>query len=214
MIPGKGMIRGKPNPRHQTLGERLRLAREAAGIKAGPLSTRAGLSVNTAFYIEEGRRVPGIDVVERLARILDVSPGWLGFAPLRAPMEPSPSAREGAALLCDSLVTRLKALRAERGLSQGALAEAVGVTRAGIGSIESTRTVPTVSTVEQIAKGLGVSPAWLAYGEGPQVLPKVPRQRKVKSAPKAERRGRPAKRGSSPARRQTASISRRTKGTR
>jgi transcriptional regulator with XRE-family HTH domain len=208
------MIRGKPNPRYLTVGQRLKLVRESAEIKAAPLSLAAGLSGSTVFNIEEGHRVPKVDTIERLAMVLKVSPGWLAFAPLRAEPAPMPPIEEGAPMLCSAMADRLRGLRTDRGLSARALARASGLADTAVRMTEEGRTLPTVATAEALAKGLGVSPAWLAYGEGPQVLPKVPRQRKVKSAPKAERRRRPAKRGSPPARRRTAPMSSRTKGAR
>jgi transcriptional regulator with XRE-family HTH domain len=171
------MIRGRPNPRHQTIAKRLKRLREERKIARSRLALSAGLSNPVVRLIEEGG-VPGVDTIERLARVLCVSPGWLAFAPLRAEPAPPSTVEDGAPLLCAGLGARLQGLRDERGLSQSSLAEATGLTRAGIGSIESGRTLPTVASVEQIARGLGVSAAWLAYGEGPQLLPRPLRQRK------------------------------------
>lgn len=142
------------------------------------LSVRAGLAPDTCMRIEQKGRVPGVDIVERLARVLQISPGWLAYAPLQevTPEAASSSMQEGAPLLCAKMGARLRALRQERGLSLRALAEVVELTAGGIGSVETGRTLPSVATAEALARGLGVSPGWLAYGEGPQVLPRAPRK--------------------------------------
>jgi transcriptional regulator with XRE-family HTH domain len=170
------MIRGRPNPRHLTIARRLRLAREAADIKSVPLSLAAGLSIDTCLRIEDQGRVPGVDTLERLARVLRVSPGWLAFAPLRAPLEPATPIEEGAPLLSAGLGSRLRGLREERSLTVRALADRADLAVGSISMIESGRTMPGVDTAEALARGLGVSPAWLAYGEGPRVLPRPPRR--------------------------------------
>jgi transcriptional regulator with XRE-family HTH domain len=51
---------------------------------------------------------------------------------------------------------RLKALREERQLSQAALAERVGVSREYIARLETGRHDPPLSTLEKLAKALGV----------------------------------------------------------
>lgn len=61
---------------------------------------------------------------------------------------------------------RLKSLRQKRGLSLNALGIAAGLTYTTIHNIETGRTVPGIDTVEKIADALGISPAWMAFGEG------------------------------------------------
>jgi transcriptional regulator with XRE-family HTH domain len=136
----------------------------------------AGLSRDTVFHIEEGRRVPGVDVVERLARVLRVSPGWLAYAPLRAPLVPLEPVEDDSPLRCADLGARLRSLREERKSTRQAIGEAAGISGQAVTDIESGRTMPGVDTAEALARGLGVSPAWLAYGEGPRVLPRPPRR--------------------------------------
>jgi putative transcriptional regulator len=51
---------------------------------------------------------------------------------------------------------RLKALREERGWSQATFAEKVGVSREYIARLETGRHDPPLSTVEKLAKALGV----------------------------------------------------------
>jgi putative transcriptional regulator len=56
-----------------------------------------------------------------------------------------------------AVVNRLKVLRAERDLSQAALAEKVGVSRQAINTIENGRHDPGVTLAWRIARALGVT---------------------------------------------------------
>lgn len=66
-----------------------------------------------------------------------------------------------------TLGERIRAKRKARGLSQEQLGKAAGLTQAAIGQLESGSTVGTTRLVH-IASALGVSPAWLQTGEGPE----------------------------------------------
>jgi transcriptional regulator with XRE-family HTH domain len=81
-------------------------------------------------------------------------------------------------LLCAGIGVRLKTARERAGLSKKALAEAAGASHTTIRLTEEGRTMPSVATAEQLARALGLSPCWLAYGEGPEVLPRPVRRRK------------------------------------
>ena len=59
----------------------------------------------------------------------------------------------------------IKALREQRGLTQRALAEAVGVTDKAVSKWESGRGLPDVSLVESLAEALGVSVSELLTGD-------------------------------------------------
>ena len=63
-------------------GERLRQAREAAGLSRKELSAETNISVNAINYYENGQREPSLTGLKRLARTLrktqkDVTPNWL-----------------------------------------------------------------------------------------------------------------------------------------
>lgn len=66
--------------------------------------------------------------------------------------------------LYSSVSRRLIELRAGTDLSQRALGEISGLNAHAISSIERGSVVSKISTIEQLAVGLGVSPAWLAFG--------------------------------------------------
>jgi len=47
---------------------------------------------------------------------------------------------------------------------------------------EGAETMPNLAKLEALAKGLGVSPCWLAYGVGPQAAPS---RRRLRTTPPA-----------------------------
>ena len=64
------------------------------------------------------------------------------------------------------LANRLRVARAERDLSQGALAELVGVSRQTISSIETGQYVPSATLAFRLAAALGVPVEGLFWLEG------------------------------------------------
>ena len=74
---------------------------------------------------------------------------------------------------------RLSALRTERGLTKAALARQVELSPSTVADIEKGAQTG-VDVLESLAKALGVSPAWLAFGEGPREIPKKRRVRTVR----------------------------------
>jgi len=73
------MTRGKRRLSCETVGLRLKRARKELGLSARELSVSAGLSPSVVQMIEDQRRLPGLDTIERLAAALGVSTAWLGF---------------------------------------------------------------------------------------------------------------------------------------
>lgn len=59
---------------------------------------------------------------------------------------------------------RLRELRQQHGLSQGALAERIGKTAQTVSLLESGKQRADLDIVEALAAAIGVEPAWLAYG--------------------------------------------------
>jgi transcriptional regulator with XRE-family HTH domain len=104
-----------------TLGDRLTLAREAAGLDLNQLAQRIGVRPQTVRGWEEDRAEPRANRLQMLAGMLDCSLVWLisGLGPApRAATARGPS--EPAALAC---LADLRRLRAE----QARLAERMGV---------------------------------------------------------------------------------------
>jgi transcriptional regulator with XRE-family HTH domain len=158
----KGVVRGRPNPLHLKLAARLRAARKRANVSASRLALDAGLSDGVVRHIEDAGGVPGLQTVERLAGILGISAAWLAYGP------PSPRLQRPSELI-ETIATfaeRLTAARTLRGLSRKALAKAADLSLTAVSSLESGQ-VPSVATVERLAKVLKISPGWLAFGAEP-----------------------------------------------
>lgn len=166
MVSTSAVVRGRKNPGHVTLPQRLRKARKAARLTPGALSRLAGVGPSTAAMLEADVRLPRLPIAERLADVLRVSAGWLAFG-----TDLSWAPREGSELRCATVSQRAKAARCLLGLSQREVDRRAEVAEGTIRSVE-TGTMPTLDTLEQLAKALGVSPAWLAFGEGPRELPR------------------------------------------
>ena len=114
--------------------------------------------------IENGIRIPRLPMIEQLARVLGLSPSHLAFG-----FELSVLPHEG--LRSAGFAARLKEARSLRDVTVRELGRASGVVEGTVRAMER-GTMPQVDTVEAVAKALGVSPAWLAFGEGPRELRK------------------------------------------
>jgi len=168
------MVRGSPNPLHFGLPARLRKARKQLGLKPAALALRVGRDTKVVANIEANERIPTVGTVARLASGLQISAGWLGFG-VGEPVS------QGAASSTDGMSTRLAAARTAHGLTKAALARLADLSPSAFAKIENGGQTG-VDVLAALAKALGVSPAWLAYGEGPQVLPSRRRARAVTAA--------------------------------
>lgn len=68
-----------------------------------------------------------------------------------------------------SFPSRLRESRETRGLSAQALSLLAGIGRATVAQIERRTRIPRLPHVVELARTLGVSPAWLAFGVGSPV---------------------------------------------
>lgn len=68
------MPRKKPAPKPITLGERLRAARESAGLSQRALAIAAGISSGNLTDIEAGRYKPNFTAGLTLAAVLRIDP--------------------------------------------------------------------------------------------------------------------------------------------
>jgi transcriptional regulator with XRE-family HTH domain len=67
---------------------------------------------------------------------------------------------------------RLRALREEKKLSQGDIQKRTGLVRPYISRVENGHTIPSIETLEKMARGLGVPMYQLFYdGEEPPIAP-------------------------------------------
>jgi transcriptional regulator with XRE-family HTH domain len=140
------------------------------------VAQKAGLSDAIVGYLETNQRLPTVGTIARLASALGVSAGWLGYG-----LEPSTA---DAAANTDGMGARLEGARDERKISRAELARLTKLSPGTVAKIEDGGS-SGVHVVEALAQALGVSPGWLAFGVGPQLLP-------------PSRRGRPRSAASSP----------------
>ena len=132
-------------------------------MHAAGLSLAAKVNKNAVTRLEAGTSLPTLPTIEKLARALALSPAWLAYglgnrAPAAATSDPA------------GLADRAKKARAILGISLRELAQRAGVTDGAVRSAESGRQ-SAIGTLELLAHGLAVSPAWLAFGLGDRELP-------------------------------------------
>lgn len=140
------------------------------------LSLAVGMTAGSAWSLEAGGRIPRVDTVEKLAKVLCVSPCWLAYG-----IAPACELELGS--LSAGLPERLLQIRGERGFSRRELGRLSGTSDNFVQMTETGATVPNIAKVEALAKALQVSPCWLAYGIGPHVLPLIRRGRPPAQAP-------------------------------
>lgn len=157
------VTRGVANPRYSTFPQRLRKARKAAGLSCAELSRRAGLGTYTVAAIEAGLRLPRLPAAAKLARALGMTPGELAY-------DLGGAVPERPELGAAALAQRVRQVREAHGLSARAVATAATITEGTIRAIEKRGGMPTIDTLEQLAIALGVSPSWLAFGQGEMVV--------------------------------------------
>ena len=83
-----------------------------------------------------------------------------------------------AAFQFDGMGARLQAVRGERAITKAELGRLARLTAPSITQIENGGQ-SGVEVIEALAQALGVSPGWLAFGVGPQVLPSRRRPRQA-----------------------------------
>ena len=165
MLP-KAVAQGVPNPLHWKLPARLRRARKAAGLSCSELSRRAGMGTYTVASIEAGHRLPRLGAIERLGDALQVSAAYLAYG-IDVPWTP----RDGEKLRCVGMGQRAKAVREAAGLTLRDVGASLGTSASTVQALERLGP-PRVDRAEELAVALEVSPSWLAFGEGPQTLPR------------------------------------------
>ncbi len=75
---------------------------------------------------------------------------------------------------------RLRVMREEKGFSQGEIEKRTGLLRCYISRVENGHTVPSIETLEKLARALEIPLYQLFYdGEEPPALPNLPKPRTV-----------------------------------
>lgn len=164
MLP-RGVVRGRKNPLYFGLAARLRSARLGKGFDRKTLTAQASLVGGSVILgIEDRGKLPHLDTIAKIAIALGLSPAFLAYG-IQTDADPAMDGLSG-----NGFASRLWQVRTQRGLSVLALAQAAGLSHTAVGNIER-GAIPNVATAESLAKALGVSPGWLAYGLGPVELP-------------------------------------------
>lgn len=138
-------------------------------MKRKPLAQKAGRDSKVAADIEAGQRLPTLATVAGLASALGVAAAWLAYGLGDMHTVDSPA-------LTDGMGARLAAVRIERAVSKAELARLTALSPRAISKIEAGGQ-SGIETIEALAQALRVSPGWLAFGVGPQVLPSRRRSR-------------------------------------
>jgi transcriptional regulator with XRE-family HTH domain len=122
-------------------------------------------------YLETSQRVPKVATVARLASALNLTAPYLAYGLGEQTSDDLPATTDG-------MGSRLASMRVERGLTKAELARLVKLSASSFAKIEAGGQTG-LDVIEDLATVLGVSPGWLAFGVGPQVLPSRRRSRQV-----------------------------------
>jgi len=119
----------------------IREIRQKRNITLQELSKRTNLSVSYLSEIERGKKQPSLDTIEKLAKALNISKEGL--------ILPNKQDFRG-------LGEKIVLLREQMKLSLSDLAERVGISSSYLCQIENNRTLPSLSTLNNIASALNV----------------------------------------------------------
>ncbi|HHV93565.1 MAG TPA: helix-turn-helix transcriptional regulator [Firmicutes bacterium] len=141
LLPEEGMQAEAETLTGDSLGDRLRLARERKGMSLTEAAEAAGISVSYLSEIERGQAQPAVDTLRVLADIVSL--------PLSQVFH------------CGAVGDKVRLLREQLGLSRAELAEMAGVTPGFIAQLENNKTQASLATLKRIAQCLDVSPCYL-----------------------------------------------------
>lgn len=135
------------------VGFNVKSVRESRGLARAKAAEKVGLIPQYFSTTENGRRLPTLRSLLRLASALEVCPsllliknaGDIGHYP------------KGFGVAPEDFHARILGLRLERGLTRNDLAMASDVSEHQIFFIERKGTIPTIATVQALSLGLGVS---------------------------------------------------------
>lgn len=128
------------------LGERMQNARQVRGYSQYDFAKLLGIGRSTLANYEQGVREPSLEMIEKIASALCVSPAWLvGWSTNGEDLNPE----------------RLRKRRVELGLTQEELAKRMGyASRVSINKFENGRK-PSAQTITRLAQCLGVAIEYL-----------------------------------------------------
>lgn len=120
-------------------GQKVRQAREERGLSLTNLAERASLSVSYLSEVENGRKSPSLQVVQRLAAALNLEPAALFASGPQGRITPG---------------ERIRLLRTEQDLTLAQVANKVGIGASYLSEIERGRVSPAPATLNRIAEAL------------------------------------------------------------
>ena len=142
----------------ETLGERLKKCRAAAGLDRQELANRIGVKLTSVTFWETNKARPTFQNLAKLSALFDCSNQWL---------------KTGQESFCeevfiDSIGYRIKEKRLERDLLQQELADAIGVKRPSISQWETNETKPNGKNLVELSRALGCDIFYLQTGTKPE----------------------------------------------
>jgi transcriptional regulator with XRE-family HTH domain len=148
----------------QQVGRKIAEAR-AGSLSQEVLSDKTRLSVPFISSVERGISNTSLDQIENLASALNIdSLQWMGrdwlelapkqFAEWLASVAATSNFAESSSRLRKSVCDELKSLRKSAGMTQGALADALGMTKSRVSIIENAKSNLTLSTLENFVTEL------------------------------------------------------------
>lgn len=141
-----------------TLAERLKFARKQAGLTQIQLSECVAISQGSLSDLENGRNKSSTNLIQ-IANILNVNPNWLatgeGDMELKVVFNGE-----------NNLAERLKFARKSKSISQAEITNLIeGLSQSAYSQLES-GLVKSSGKIVELANLFGVSPTWLATGQG------------------------------------------------
>lgn len=171
---------GVKDPLYFKFPARLSALRCACDLSVEDVARACGISRGSLSKLEDALQIPKVDHVEEIAAVFNVAPSWLAYGPdgtlvfadrrprsSLPPDFPEPDfAKREPSNEWRGMGERLIAARERAHLSLRAVTASSAVSPQAILLIERGVSVPKISTIEQVARALGVAPGWLAFGDG------------------------------------------------
>ncbi|MBR1479001.1 MAG: helix-turn-helix transcriptional regulator [Lachnospiraceae bacterium] len=157
------------------MGQRIRELRLRLGISMAEFGRQVGYSPTHIARLEQGGSVPRKEFIEKLCGIFNVKIEYFtGDLPLGDAMEAKEAnadpviedvgATEDRHKYDGGASERIKAIRAEMGLSQRAFANMAGVNNSLISEVEASNRELSISAAKKIEAAFDIGYEWLLYG--------------------------------------------------
>lgn len=125
--------------------------RKEKGLNQGQFAASIGVSRTTIVGYEKGKFAPSRAVVEKVLEVYGVNIGSSA-----AESAPRKRTRKKAASEAVSVPAAIKALRKQKGMSQTAFAQSIGVSTQSIGAYETGKFGPSKKVLARVKEAYGV----------------------------------------------------------